>query len=71
VLELALKGFELADLYVAGSLPQDILDAKSEELNQRRLRFEAESKALLALQPRRANLDRLYTPQLLELSSGY
>ena len=48
-----------ADLDVAGSLPQDILDAKSEELNQRRLRFEAESKALLALQPRRVDLDLL------------
>jgi len=52
---------KLADLYVAGSLPQDILDAKSEELNQRRLRFEAESKALLALHPRRVDLDRLST----------
>jgi len=52
---------KLADLYIAGSLPQDILDAKSEELNKRRLRFEAESKTLLALHPRRVDLDRLST----------
>ena len=52
---------KLADLYVAGSLPQNILDAKSEELNQRRLRFEAESKSLLALQPGIVDFELLST----------
>jgi site-specific DNA recombinase len=36
----------LADLYINGSLPQDILDSKSQILSRDRLRLEAESRAL-------------------------
>ena len=46
----------LADLYINGSLPQNILDSKSEELSQHRLRLEAESRALF-FAPRPMGLD--------------
>ena len=49
----------LADLYINGSLPQSILESKSEELSQHRLRLEAENRALLAPQPLGLDFDLL------------
>ena len=49
----------LADLYINGALPQNILEAKSEELNQHRLRFEEANKALSAPRPKGLDLDLL------------
>ena len=42
----------LADLYVKGSLPQNILEAKSEELSRQRQGLEAENRVLVASRPR-------------------
>ena len=49
----------LADLYINGALPQNILEAKSEELNQNRLRLEEANKALSAPRPKGLDLDFL------------
>jgi len=49
----------LADLYINGALPQNILEAKSEELNQHRLRLEEANKALSAPRPKGLDLDLL------------
>ena len=49
----------LADLYINGALPQDILESKSEELNQHRLRLEEANRALSAPRPKGLDLDLL------------
>ena len=49
----------LADLYINRSLPQNILESKSEELTEHRLRLEAENKALFAPRPISLDLDLL------------
>ena len=49
----------LADLYINGSLPQNILESKSEVLNQHRLRLEEENKANCTSQPMSLDLDLL------------
>ena len=49
----------LADLYINGSLPQDILDSKSQKLSQDRLRLEAERRSSVVPQPNGINLDLL------------
>ena len=49
----------LADLYVKGSIPETILGAKSEELNQQRNRFEAERRAIGASRTPEINLEHL------------
>ncbi len=49
----------LADLYINRSLPQNILESKSEELTEHRLRLEAENKALFAPRPIGLDLDLL------------
>ena len=49
----------LADLYIGGSIPQDIFDIKSQKLSQDRLRLRAESRLLVDLQPSGINLDLL------------
>ena len=49
----------LADLYVKGSLPQNILEAKSEELSRQRQRLEAEHQILVGSLPKGLDLDRL------------
>ena len=49
----------LADLYINGSLPQNILESKSEELNQHRLRLEEANRELSAPRPKGLDLDRL------------
>ena len=53
------KQRRLADLYIGGSIPQDILDIKSQKLSQDRLRLRAESRLLVDLQPSGINLDLL------------
>ena len=49
----------LADLYINGSLPQNILESKSEELSQHRLRLESENRVLEAPRPQGLDLDLL------------
>ena len=49
----------LAELYVNGSLPQNILESKSEELSKHRLRLEAENRELFAPRPMGLDLDLL------------
>lgn len=49
----------LADLYVNGSLPQNILESKGEELSQRRLHLESENRVLDAPRPRDLDIDLL------------
>jgi len=49
----------LADLYINGSLPQNILESKNEELNQHRLRLEEANRELSAPRPKGLDLDRL------------
>ena len=49
----------LADLYINGSLPQNILESKSEELSQHRLRLESENRVLDAPRPQGLDLDLL------------
>ena len=53
------KQRRLPDLYIGGSIPQDILDIKSQKLSQDRLRLRAESRLLVDLQPSGINLDLL------------
>jgi len=49
----------LADLYINGSLPHNILEPKSEELSQHRLRLESENSVLEAPLPQGLDLDLL------------
>ena len=50
---------KLAEPYVKGSLPQNILETKSEELSQQRRRLEAENRILDAERPKGLDLDWL------------
>ena len=49
----------LADLYIKGSLPQNILESKSEDLRQHRQRLEAENRELLMSRPKGVDIDGL------------
>ena len=49
----------LADLYIKGTLPQNILESKSGELSQHRLRLESENRVLVAARPQGLDLDLL------------
>jgi site-specific DNA recombinase len=49
----------LADLYINGSMPQDILDSKSQILSRDRLRLEAEGRALAIPQSNGLDLEML------------
>ena len=49
----------LADLYINGSLPQNILESKSEELSRHRLRLESENRVLDVPRPQGLDLDLL------------
>ncbi len=49
----------LADLYINGVLPQNILESKSAELSRHRLRLEAENRALSAPRPKGLDMNLL------------
>jgi len=49
----------LANLYVKGSMPQHILEAKSEELSQQRLHLETQKRAIEASTPKEVDFNHL------------
>ena len=49
----------LADLYIKGSMPGDILGAKSEELNRQRMQLEGERRAIETSRPEKFDLNHL------------
>ncbi len=49
----------LMDLYVKGSMPENILGAKNEELNRQRMHFEAERRAIEPSRPKEFDFDQL------------
>jgi len=49
----------LTDLYVSGSMPQNILESKSAELSQQRFHLEAEQRAIGISTPKPVDLDQL------------
>ena len=52
---------KLADLYVNGMLPHDVLETKSNELGQSRQRLEAENRKLLTSRPQVLDIDQMAT----------
>lgn len=49
----------LTDSYVKGSMPENILEAKNEELKRQRMHFEAERRAIVVSRPKPFDIDQL------------